>query len=1344
MENKAKIEIVKSGNRDNDKIIITFKFTPDDFTIKELKNRFFHPDDKDLKKWSVTARFLKYGTFIYMIEYLKNAGVIQDNGLGTLGSPYIPASFVCPLLHTITPDSMDYEIHIAVRKVEAEIGDFHEFLMKKLHYTREELCRSLSAEQIDAVVLAIYNIEKKRQGMIIGDQTGIGKGRVAAAMIRYGHFKGLKPVFISEKPNLFSDIYRDLSDIGSADLVPFIVNSRESKTHVKDQDGNVVYEALPKPEQEAILKSQKVPAKYDYVMATYSQFNSPAKKFVKPNFLLAVAQDNIVIMDEAHNASGSSNTGEFLQKVIANTRGVTFLSATFAKRPDNMPIYAMKTAMSETNMTNEQLVEAIKNGGVALQEVLSSQLVAEGQMIRRERSFDGVEVNYITLTEKAPEHAAIADNITEIIRDIIKFQDDYIANKVDELDEVMKADYSEVEERKGTHHIGVDMPPMFSKIFNIINQMLFAIKAESVAERAIMRLKEGKKPVIAFASTMGAFLEQMENENGQPVADGDIITADFQEVLMRALRGVMRYTVTKPNEDTDPDDYENVKNKPKAAYKREYKYFDVSELSPEAQAKYYEIHNKIKQAATGISISPIDIVINKIEEAGYSVAEVTGRKLQIRPINDKPGKGMVETRKKINVNDAFRKFNNNEVDCLMINQSGATGASAHAIVTNKVPAQEVKQRVMIILQAELDINKEVQKRGRINRTGQLFKPIYDYVNSAIPAEQRLMMMLTKKLKSLDANTTSNQKQTSKMLDTDDFLNKYGDKIVARYLFEHKELNEVLGDPLKFNSENKSDSTGNVIVPDGAAHKVSGRVAILSVKEQEKFYSEIKSLYEKEVTYLKQTDQYDLEVETMKLDAETLSKDVTIAGKGGKSSFSKDSYLEKCMVNNLRKPYTKEELENIIRKALDGKEPKEIKDQLIEEHHQFALNNYKTIEAEINKTYDEKKKKITIEKKYQKLPEQERQQYYNQRVDELEEARKKKIEIERTKANNQYKRIHDIFAFFNIGEGYNWPEESFETGEQTVKCVFLGYEINRKNKNPFIPSGVVLKFAVANSIKYITLTVSGTQGEKVQSIIGLSHNLSSYERNKIPEEWEKYTNRFSTDRIVRYIITGNILQAFSEYKGKLVSFTRADGSVEKGILMPSSFDPARKQNATSMVKIPIGKAKKIITGLSQGQSVYSSDKRIGITRGWNSFLFTVPKSKNYKSIYTDPDVIFLTTDQRDGFNMQSGYMKAYIPEENIGTLVDILQAKYNLNVLVSKVFYDQYVDKTESQNEKPELIAKAEQLYEQDKKEYEKIVKKQKTIKKDKVKQESEAKRKQLEKAKAKAKARLKLLMLMKN
>ncbi|HKK68463.1 MAG TPA: strawberry notch family protein, partial [Bacteroidales bacterium] len=324
----------------------------------------------------------------------------KSSGKG-LGELYIPVSEEGVILETQVPDSMADETHIAARKIKKQMGgNVFELVRKKLGYkTKEDLEKALSAEQIDAVALAIYNIEERNQSLIVGDQTGIGKGRIAAAMIRYANQQKKIPVFLSEKPNLFSDIYRDLADIGSGHLVPFIVNADDAKTKIKDAEGNILYQPDAKAVQESVFKTQQLPKKYDVILATYTQFNQPEKKPLKPMFLATMAEGNIIIMDEAHNASGASQTGTFLMNVIQNAAGVVFLSATFAKRPDNMPIYALKTCLSEANMTKDELVDSITRGGVALQEILSAQLVSEGQMIRRERSFEGIEVDYVTLTE---------------------------------------------------------------------------------------------------------------------------------------------------------------------------------------------------------------------------------------------------------------------------------------------------------------------------------------------------------------------------------------------------------------------------------------------------------------------------------------------------------------------------------------------------------------------------------------------------------------------------------------------------------------------------------------------------------------------------------------------------------------------------------------------------------------------------------------------------------------------------------------------------------------------------------------------------------------------------------
>jgi hypothetical protein len=432
--------------------------------------------------------------------------------------------------------------------------------------------------------------------------------------------------------------------------------------------------------------------------------------------------------------------------------------------------------------------------------------------------------------------------------------------------------------------------------------MLFALKADDVANRAIARLREGKKPVIAFSSTMGSFLENMNDEEGMAIKEGSQIPAGFAPVLLKSLQNVLNYSI---KDETG---------------RHEKEAFDIIGMSDVAIDTYFEISQKIQSVAGGLCISPIDYIKQKIEAQGYKVAEVTGRKLEVQlhiPFktslsglgeresyaNPTNYVGTVIRRKAESVNDSFRKFNNNEIDVLMINQSGSTGASAHAIVTDKVPKEKVKQRVMIVLQAELDINTEVQKRGRINRTGQILKPIYDYLISSIPAEKRLMMMLQKKLKSLDANTTANQKNSEALMKSEDFLNKYGDEVVYEYMKENPELCLKLDDPIKLLSE-EEDSSRKV----NCSSKVSGRIAVLPVKEQEVFYKEILEKYHEFIKQLIEDDKFDLEVETMDLKARTLDKSIIQVGAGLKSPFSDHTFIERCEVNILRKPYSTIELD----------------------------------------------------------------------------------------------------------------------------------------------------------------------------------------------------------------------------------------------------------------------------------------------------------------------------------------------------------------------------------------------------------------------------------------------------
>lgn len=1161
--------------------------------------------------------------------------------LDSLGMPYLPVSESCNTLAVDVPDSMGFETHQALKKVNKNTGgNTVQFVADRLNYkSTTELCAALAAEQIDAVALAIYNFEAHREGIIIGDQTGIGKGRQAAAVIRYAVEQGMQPIFITEKPNLFSDMYRDLVAIGCKNYVPFIINGKESKTNVKDEEGNVVYEAYEPNAQKTVFKSGKVPAKCHFVMATYSQFSSPEKKPEKPYYLREIADNNIIIFDEAHNASGSSNTGAFLKGVVSRSKGVLFLSATFAKRPDNMPIYALRTAMQEANMSNEELTESITRGGVALQEILASQLVKEGQMLRRERTYEGIEVNYLTLFDKEKEHKTISDTLTDLMREIIKFQSLYVEGAVKAMNKIAAAKQSNVEQRKGTEKGGVDNQPYFSKVFNVINQMLFSIKAKDVADRALVRLKQGKGVVIAFASTMESFLDDMG------ATEGEVINTDFSLVLKKGLDAVLRITVKDSKGDS------------------EYQMLNPIEISAECHQDYNRIYNKIKKISSGISISPIDVIKGILQNEGYTVAEVTGRKTELQ-MNLKNNTGLYMSRKKLNVNDAFRLFNNNEADVLMINQSGSTGASAHAVPTKKVKPEQVKQRCMIVLQPELDINREVQKRGRVNRTGQILKPIYDYVCTAIPAEQRLMMMLQRKLKSLDANTTSNQKNSTAILSVPDFLNKIGDKIVVEFLRENPKLNLLIDDPLgilKAGEESEDDNESKKT--EDAALRVSGRVAILSTEMQQKFYDEIITRYNDQVEYLKNIGEYDLEVDTLNLQAETKSKEVTIVGRGGRSEFGTNSFLEKCECNVLRKPYKKEEIEKLIAESLKKQSPIEQLTQIITEYENFNATSLTADIKELEANYKKIIEAIPNRKDVKAAPSRAEQ---NQLIDKLtnEANAAKNEEIERTRQIN-FNKYEDMAAFINYfytSRGVYFPEMGSEGEILKVPAVCLGVQIDKKRTNPYAPSAVKFKFAISNSKKYLVVAASGEQGQKLRSVIASSIGLTENQGEKILQNWKAYTENANANRNNRYMVTGNILQAFSTFKGTLVSYTTNKGETKKGILMPEAWLPATNAKA-NFVSVPIKDARNQILKMSSGNEMKTSNPLVTLMKSYNGtyILYTPNSRQKYGEIFLDADLLKLATG--NNFNSASGMMKGVFSENVIDKVIDILSDKLKIAVSV---------------------------------------------------------------------------------
>lgn len=1159
----------------------------------------------------------------------------------------------------------------------ADIGDVDQFLVDSLGYSsKEELFSYLAAEQIDSVALAI-NQMSKGNGFIIGDMTGVGKGRQGAALIRYAVRQGKKPIYFTQKPALFADNYRDLCDIGSSNLRPFIIASSKDGV-ITDAKGNVVYK-LPTNKEvgrvfDYIMQNGTLPDEYDYAITTYSQIQNGTKEYeakgdeitekdksynkgktpagdvsgqVRRDVIAALANDNYLILDESHTVGGQGGGAMFMQYIMPKISGVTFLSATFAKRPDNMPLYAMKTALSDSGMKPQEMIEAIAKGGVTLQEIMSKQLVQSGQMIRRERSFQGVNIDWLPVTEEADKvQRAQFDEVADIFNAIRSFQDDYIKPLVTQMSDDLSEQGSYSDLKRGTEAMGVKNTPFASKMYNLVNQLLFALKADAVADRTIWNLKHGFKPVISFTNTMEGFLEEAPKDT--PMDE----IPNFSLTLLRALDGVMRYQVTDADSNTTGSR------------------FRLSDLSPEGQARYNEIRNRIMNLSANLPISPMDTIKIKIEEAGYTVGEITGRTTEL--IKDENGKYVVRNRTDKDKKAAARDFNNGKLDVLIINKSGSTGISLHS--SPKFADQ--RQRVMVFAQFQQDISDEVQMRGRIDRTGQIYRGRYEYIVSSIPAEQRLQMMFKAKLKSLDANTTSSQKSKFNEMQVVDYLNKYGDEVTWQYMLEHPELSERLGDPLDMLSENNGEEEPknrrggeNAKPQDGCAAKIARYLPFLPVAEQERVFKDITEAYQVKIQLLNDAGENDLEITTMPLRAETKKRSLWRRGTAPNSgnAFADNTYLEEVEVDVLKKPMKANEVKAMALRLTDGKDFDQWRDEMHSKISQYYDQKATSLQEKLESRATERAEKQ--KEKYIKNARKARQDGKNTMTDDeigqmAQEAAKTVIDEAREKASKQVAAIvnrkndlEEVLDMFTPLQPLVIPLDLREDAIQTTFTPSYGTFVGFKFSKEYSPSTSTAIFATLDGRRKVELPL---RSERVFRGIRMQSTMNSYSLRDI--NMDNWDSRVPTkSRRTAYIVTGNLLQALvdtekdARTKGYLISYSTIDGDTRQGILMPERFQPNDLRNS-----VPISSR---IHQIRSGEKVESEDGKVSVAAdyGWRGgYTLRVPKSKQtgYK-YFGDKELRKLV--EKNEFETKGNSMVANVSDENLPKVLDRL-SKLGVTVL----------------------------------------------------------------------------------
>ena len=807
--------------------------------------------------------FEKYGTAIreYLKRFVKDLQVEQQTqkpapvppppkvATTEFQVPYQPRSKATPF-GTLIPKSIADGVHGALDELQSRVGPVDKFVANRLNKEPEEVRQVFSAEQVDGVSLAIDQIETTGGGsLIIGDETGIGKGRQGAGVMAYGINGGKVVIFGTKDPKLFSDMYGDLKDI-NVQVKPFILGD-PAKASIVDTEGNIIHRALglkaQKKEMQRILANGLLESGYNAIFLTYSQVNARNERQL---FLEQLAQNNptIIVLDEAHDVAGDNETsmsaafisgGRIMRGSGANLKvitvpgllnaagtkvgegGVLYMSATFAKRPENMPVY-FRTALSKAADSFDQIVDAMKRGGVALQQAVSEALSKSGQYIRRERDFTGV--SYDTMPVQVTDEAALIEHVdqtTDVLSEIVRFSGE-LSDKVKAQGEASTAMTGEQ----------IDMTDFAAMVHNQIGQLLLAAKADAVVEAAIEAKRRGEKPVIALMNTMESFLGHYAQDHG--IKPGQTITLRWNELLKYALSRCLRVTTKLPNGDTE-----------------------ISTIDPDEYgmgAQYRAIQEAADSIESKFPISPIDYIIQKLNAAGVKMAELTGRESGLQYTDFENGVATYVRFKKANKNKVVNGFNFGTYNGMLLNASGSTGLSAHA--SEKVKDQ--RPRHMFVAQAALDINVFVQTLGRIKRTGMVFLGVdkngnryaakYSHLILPLQAELRPAAMAAKKMKSLNANTTAEADNAIK-IEAEDIFNRYGDAIVADYLDQNPELQSRLN----LYVDTKEDGTPEV--KRDIARKFTGRIALLPDADQLKAYNDILPAYRALIEHLKQIGEY---------------------------------------------------------------------------------------------------------------------------------------------------------------------------------------------------------------------------------------------------------------------------------------------------------------------------------------------------------------------------------------------------------------------------------------------------------------------------------------------------------
>ncbi len=1024
-----------------------------------------------------------------------------DNVQG-LDVPYVPRS-QGRVAETIIPTNMAAAAQKALDRLERNVGDIDEFVQNRLGYdSKEQLWQYFYAEQIDAIALAFH---QRDNGNIFlnGDQTGNGKGRFGAANLIDASRQGYIPVFVTQKSNLYNAMLNDLTDVGRPG---FRVFATDNNLKIKLDDGRrlVTGDAADQETEMQRIMQDGWSGQYNAIFTTYSQLQTvAAEEPFRREFFRAIAPKAVFIFDESHEAGGISQLGawktnappnrsDFVRELVDHSAGAIFMSATSIKSSAVVDLYARRSDARHAVERIENLEIILKDGGVPLQQMFATKFVASGQMVRRGRSMTGISFD----AKIFPVDREIAESVSAIMRSINAF-DDAKQEALKTIVKQLKAEAKALADDNAVGRVGLKSINFTSLMHNAIDQSLLAQKAEVTVQETITAIERGEKPIIAVASTMDSFINWYTTEHD--IKPGDEINLTFGDVLQRYL---------ERSRDVLIKDFEGKSSRHRLT---------DEELGSEGIAAFQDALNLIEETdLTGIPLSSIDYIKWRLTQSGYRVDEITGRKniieytasgqtaYGLRPEREIKPQGKI---------DIVNRFNRGDLDVIILNRSGATGISLHA--SERFADQ--RPRHMMVVQVERDVNQVMQMLGRANRFGQVNKPRFTLLMSDLPAEKRLGAILAKKMAELNANVTAARESDLSVSSVVDFMNIYGEEVVTEILEEDYELQAKLGYPLSV-----SDGDSDIAV----VTRVTGRIPLLTIQEQEQLYALIESETQDLIAQKEAMGESILQADQLDLDARTTARMEVIPDDSGiDSEFTGPVCLEIVDGKVPIKPMTQLQVVNAVREQLNLAAVKQISEHDFDAVSAIAQQQSQDILTKVRSETELYRRQASIN----------------------------------CKSDSGRDKLHTRLdeQLFHLGKVLQeTPPGTTVRVVSPEGNIFYGVisRISQKSQNgsPAAPTNWKATVLIDHRSRQLSIPLAKFNRGKDDTATQVTPQNINWNGEAIYEAFD--LRQTQNQRTEVQIFTGNPIKAYEKFpKGKFVNYTNDQGEVMQGLVMPASFD-----------------------------------------------------------------------------------------------------------------------------------------------------------------------------------------------